>query len=713
MLNGVDRLVDQILASKIDSFADRIAPEIDKYLGIERAEEPAPGTDTDKDTVYVSQKVCSSDTTSSSLPATQTVTTRSNISSSSSTAQGQMVENQNAQQATCHVKTKDKGLTLLINRPLSGASQEQTKGKAEEARASCSTSQSLKADSNDIKKEGLDCHLSKSQPEKCKALEIKGASSEGCRPFVGSNQDLVSDSKISNKAPQSGPKASKSCDIAENCATETSKKNPEPPLKKEPGISPCQKSSEKNATSSVLETASKQGKLDSQTMAQNVYNRAMHGTTSKNSSTKEVTNKEADNCNMTRNDPDDIAIKNESEEKETGARSHTNPSHGSTADALSNIQKNTKKRVLHCEGGNPKGCEGRGCEETEANVSDCSDKKGVDDANNVKECRLEKVVTKDYAMNYEKLEEKGADITAINKPIPKMEVTESAVCKDGNCAVSGLAQEEVDPCKGKFEELAGKGPGNESHDKDSSDFIEKEEEDDENTRGNIIASEQTKDSNVYAHSEEGFEKPKLSTSSVGSDLEESSDADTKSSDHVSSASGRAGKESVDDVSTDSSKDLHCRFGQRKVKRRKRLISESEDDRTTKSARITDEIKGNPTVSKHVEGNMEQQDVHIVANDAKPKRGRGRPRKAEGPKRDSQPSSDSDMPPEGSIGPADVNRQNSKPQEYITESVSLKRQRSVGSESNASETGTEEKDLDMRRTKRQIKPKRCYSPSDGK
>ncbi|XP_065071772.1 biorientation of chromosomes in cell division protein 1-like 1 [Rhopilema esculentum] len=720
LLNGVDRLVDQILASKIDSFADRIVPEIDKYLGIERAEEPAPGTDTDKDTVYVSQKVFSSDTTSSSLPATQTVTTRSNVSSSSSTAQGLMVENPNTQQATCHVKTNDKGLTLPIKKLSSGASQEQTKGKAEEARASCSTYQSLKADSSascktsplckDVKKEGLDYQLSKSQPEKCKALEIKGASSEGCRPFVRSNQDLLSDSKISNKAPQIGPKASKSCDIAENCVTETSKKNCELPLKKEPGLSPCQKSTEKNAASSVLETASRQGKLDSQTVAQKTYNKSMHGTTSNNSSTKEVTSKEADNCNMTRSVPDDIAIKNASEEKETGASSHTNPSDGSTVDALSNIQKDTKKRALHCEGGSLKDCEGGGCEVTEANVSDCSDTNAVDDASNVKECRSEKVVTKDYGMNCGKLEETSGDI---NKPIAKMEVAESAVGKDGGCAVPGLAQEEEDACKGKVEELAGKRPGNESHDKDISDSVEKEEEGDENTRGNIIVSEQTKDSNVYAYSEEGFEKPKLSTSSVGSDLEESSDADTKSSDHVSSASGRAGKESVDDVSTDSSKDLHSRFGQRKVKRRKRLISESEDDRTTKSARITDEIKGDLTVSTHVEGNMEQQDEHIAANDAKPKRGRGRPRKAEGAKRDSQPSSDSDMPPEGSIGPADVNRQNSKPQEYITESGSLKRQRSVGSESNASETGTEEKDIDMRRTKRQIKPKRCYSPSDGK
>lgn len=167
------------------------------------------------------------------------------------------------------------------------------------------------------------------------------------------------------------------------------------------------------------------------------------------------------------------------------------------------------------------------------------------------------------------------------------------------------------------------------------------------------------------------------------------------------------------VDVSSPSESHLGVGQRRVKRRKRLISEDEANRDSKSSKLDE------NESQEVALPSEESKTEVEDPEPKPKRGRGRPRKSGSVKSDSLHSSDSELPMEEQLsdgtsrGEAGRGRAPKKQEESFHES-GLKRQRSYGSESNASDTNIEDRDQDTnRRTKRQIKPKRCYSPSDSK
>eukprot|EP00112_Aurelia_sp_Birch-Aquarium-sp1_P009030 Seg2012.7 transcript_id=Seg2012.7/GoldUCD/mRNA.D3Y31 product="hypothetical protein" protein_id=Seg2012.7/GoldUCD/D3Y31 len=112
--------------------------------------------------------------------------------------------------------------------------------------------------------------------------------------------------------------------------------------------------------------------------------------------------------------------------------------------------------------------------------------------------------------------------------------------------------------------------------------------------------------------------------------------------------------------------------------------------------------------------QEKQNSGAASEEAKPKRGRGRPKGTNSTKSDSLPASDSEMPHDDQeTSLRDRSRSRSRRADDFDNIRGIDRQRSIGSESNASDTCVEGKDADTRRTRRQIKPKRCYSPSDSK
>ena len=110
--------------------------------------------------------------------------------------------------------------------------------------------------------------------------------------------------------------------------------------------------------------------------------------------------------------------------------------------------------------------------------------------------------------------------------------------------------------------------------------------------------------------------------------------------------------------------------------------------------------------------QEKQKSVAPDEEAKPKRGRGRPKTANTTKSDSLTSSDSELPHDDQET-SQRRRSRSKRADDFDIVRGIDRQRSVGSESNASDTCVEGKDVETRRTRRQIRPKRCYSPSDSK
>ena len=169
------------------------------------------------------------------------------------------------------------------------------------------------------------------------------------------------------------------------------------------------------------------------------------------------------------------------------------------------------------------------------------------------------------------------------------------------------------------------------------------------------------------------------------------------------------EKSINTAELSSSLESQLGVGQRRVKRRKRLISEDEEKQNLKSAKVDDYQSHQP---------VEDSKLPLSFEDFKPKKGRGRPRKTGTAKSESQHSSDNELQVAESSGHglnrAEQGRGKCRNQEEPIENRGLKRQRSVGSESNASDTCAEDRDMETgRRTRRQIKPKRCYSPSDGK
>ena len=110
--------------------------------------------------------------------------------------------------------------------------------------------------------------------------------------------------------------------------------------------------------------------------------------------------------------------------------------------------------------------------------------------------------------------------------------------------------------------------------------------------------------------------------------------------------------------------------------------------------------------------QEKQKSGAPDEEVKPKRGRGRPKATNSTKSDSLPSSDSELTHDDQET-SQRGRSRSRRADDFDIIRGIDRQRSVGSESNASDTCVEGKDLETRRTRRQIRPKRCYSPSDNK
>eukprot|EP00794_Sanderia_malayensis_P005374 gene5374-6046_t len=170
------------------------------------------------------------------------------------------------------------------------------------------------------------------------------------------------------------------------------------------------------------------------------------------------------------------------------------------------------------------------------------------------------------------------------------------------------------------------------------------------------------------------------------------------------------------IATDADPTSSLGVGQRTLRRRKRLISETGDDASKgKSAKVTLEHDVSPAEDNHSVTTGDADGLNPVdSNEPKAKRGRGRPKKtARAEDGDSEMHQTVD---ESTAGERSREKGRMKKQDELALYKSdVTRQTSVDNESSASTDSMTDatKDKDARRTRRQIKPKRCYSPSDSK
>lgn len=655
LLNGIGNLVDQILTKKSDSFTDKISPEVDKHLGIVRSDETAPGTEhtvEETNSSVRAQKVAPNvpGTRPSNAPQSARLSEQSQSIPTSSGLQGAArASSQHSSQMSA--KFADKKDHDTINK--------------KQQHDSVTKQQKVISSQNKVKTES--------------AQELHVGSSGNAKVAVPSNQNL----RFSKGGESSDSKVKHDQDGSSVKHKEIDKK---PGKEIELGKMPKDVDPKKTKLSSIEGKSNDSGNekassIKVETKPSDIKDNLKSNTGKSAESLKGdicITDKKVNIERKETHEKRDIETKHIMGKAEHNMQKSNEDSQKATQVTVTQSMPKTEKSSSCNDVPTVKSLKKEDQREDELNiikpktVVDTKSSKGTPEVDKIQK-KVETVVkASDHddqcVLKVETLMKKGPSVdkdaykTGENTPITKKE---------------GPADTEPSVGQSGKDEM----------------INENSKVDDESLCG---PSDTSKQENVCVSSE-------TITDSIVKDMDIDTDNDVLQKKMDESDETRSSENS-------SSLEPHFGVGQRRVKRRKRLISEDGAE-NSKSAKIDN--------SESCEAAPSNEEAKIVIDESpKPKRGRGRPRKTGSFKSDSQHSSDNDITAEESTneGPnrGEPGKAKVRKQEDSNEDSWLKRQRSVGSESNASDTGTDDRDPETnRRTRRQIKPKRCYSPSDGK
>ena len=715
MLNGIDRLIEQILATKSDSFSERIASEIDKHLGIEHVEELAPGTEPSADEAMPVTTSSSTISNSTEVKSTKVLSPAQSVEASQShsaspTSQGsalpvgQMLP-QPTTKATVKVENEQNSKKLVNDNPAKTPKSSLTLNKG---------------------------HVGPSQSSQVLSVEPSGSSK---------TQNLHNQNKKDSLVVQGGngdiskPKANMKNTIGNQKLgkdLEVSKLQRDP----EKGLAKSEKGTVRTSTvnvSSRTDALSHSEDRKAESISNNVQLCSeMQPSNQARAKNEQLSLSKAEEATRVPADKNSSEVKSSTANLEECKKKENDCISGDKCDLACDVTDTSGTKKCDNKPCGMKGMEESSVMGTAAVGSHCSGS-----TNQLKDEKFEDVSEKDPAPS------NASFAIAESKQDGKLDAGEDPKVKPGvklhdvHVTVDNRQEKEIrkvahdaessfdsDLAPDKTEERVktqiGNGSGNE---KESSRSKVEEAVSDETSEGKEINDGKTIDgtcrnpfvSKVPIDDFRSRNSQNISESKgLSPELTHSTYDDCKGElEDIDSASNEGSLKNLQELetfmnSTDDASgfDSQLGLGQRRVKKRRRLISEDEEKQKMKDSKV-DESES--THDSKLETGIE---------DCKPKKARGRPRKSGGVRTDSRHSSDNEIPPEESPAGA-LNRNESVKAKYRSheepiETRGVKRQRSVGSESNTSDTCVEDRDMEShRRTRRQIKPKRCYSPSDGK
>ena len=701
LLNGIDRLVDQILAAKSDSFSDRITAEIDKYLGIKKAEELAPGTELSPEETAPVVTMNSTASNSSEMKALSSAKSVEPAHSFSATpvSHGNFKSANQAQVKINDKKGTDQNFKKQQNdnapKP-QRSSLGQNKGVIEPSQPSQMLPPELSGNTkqNQNKKDSLVSQAADSSACKIKGTTEGGAGSlklgkenEASKLKRDAEKGLLLKTVKNMNSPNPGHMDSKQDNVAhaEGVRTEAHGNKVQPscemrtknelPAKTEKVTRMLgNKSTVENASSRVnLEESEKESDSISGQKCSLPSETAGACETKLCGKMQEMKDVKSGNAVDTVDDIDAHSNGTACQKKYKCAEDGKEQ----LSSSISVVAVETKNEAE--DDGN------RGL--TVDSVADTTNQ-SLDTERTVE--NREKRETEDMAGNAKKLSNVNKELTD--------DMSEEMDVSKGNEVQIDEDVEKSRVLKAGSDENLGKNrlAGGDVTDSTTKERLDSRKEADE----------------LHNINSGNCSKAKVLPHEDALNTDEKCEIKETDSDTVSSEISLKGMCELDNSTNNtdvSSLDSQLGVGQRRVKRRKRLISEDEEKQGSKSAKV-EESDGNQMI--------EDSKLPMSIEDLKSKKGRGRPRKSGSVKSESQHSSDNELPGDEYSGTGlnrtEPGRGKYKTQEEPVESCSLKRQRSAGSESNTSDTYAEDRDIETnRRTRRQIKPKRCYSPSDGK
>ena len=695
LLNGIDRLVDQILATKTDSFSERIVPQIDKYLGIERKDVAAPGTESTQEEIVP-------------VAGTKSATVVSSEAKFSKTQQSMKPSGSPQSHSASHVMPK------TVKSP----SQQHLNLKVNEKKE---VDQNVRKQQNE----------SSAKQERNPTVQSKGS----IEPTESSSQKLPTDSSGSKKVSSIQNQNKKECSPMRVCDSSDCKGKVTPEITtaclkpgKESDGNKLRKGFEKGTArpeknENFTESHSAEGK-------QEKLSNVMQGRTDVDDISKLM---QSSNQLKSRNEAQ--SPRREQKLAKTSETKNCNENKLAEKGVEESLKENDSisKQFKHDAtfDANRTACAGTACgsEDREANRS-IVDAKVEDGDENKKKDESENAMsnTNSSAVKTEKVEiketvkkEKTEPIMNAQSPNRSTEKLKETVVKKEVERVSEDSKKAPQSDK-EYNLQIKKGKDSKGIEKDSHCELQQGSHSNDGMINEDLKDikdrcepKTTESKGLERNTEKSCQPENSFATAIVSSADESCETELQDTESVSSeVSLRGIDESGKTTPVDQSAthESQTRVGQRRVKRRKRLISEDEKAQISKSAKVDE------NESSQVPQINDELKMQINIEDSKPKKGRGRPRKPGSFKSDSQHSSDSELAVEESqidaLGRGEPGKGRYRKQEETSDSRGLKRQRSIGSESNASDSCIEDKDIETnRRTKRQIKPKRCYSPSDGK
>ena len=705
LLNGIDRLIEQILATKSDSLSERIASEIDKHLGIDHVEELAPGTEPSVDKAIPVATTSSTISTSSEVKSTKALPPVKSVEASQSHSaspapQGsalpasQMlpqatakatVKVENEQNSKKHVNenpAKTQRSSLILNKGHVGTSQ---------------SPQVLTLEpSGSGRVQGLHNQNKKDIPV------VQGGSSDISKPKANMDNNAKSQklgkdlegNKLKRDTEKSLAKNEKSTISTGtvNASSRTEELSHSEDRKTESDGNNAQPCSEMQPSS--------QTKAKNEQLSLPKTEKITRVPVNKNSSVVKSSTANLEEC-----------------KKEKDCIS------GNKCDLASDVTNTSGTKQCDNKPCGMKNIEGSSVIGTAAVDSYCSG-----DTNQLKDEKFEDVGEKYHTpSNTIKSKQDGKlgagedlkvkpdvkfhDVVTVDN-IQENKIKEVARDIESSIDVdlASIKTESVNTPKGNDSENGKESKVEKAVSDETSERKEmKDSKTIDDTCKDLYVSKVPVD-DLYCRNSENTSQPK----GLSLELTHSTDDDGRGElEDIEGDSNEGSLKNIQELetfvnSTDDASGIDSQLGlrQRRVKKRRRLISEDGEKQKMKASKVDE---NESTHDSKLETGIEEY---------KPKKARGRPRKSGGVKADSRHSSDNEIPPEessaGGLSRTELGKTKYRSQEEPIETRGVKRQRSVGSESNASDTCVEDRDIEShRRTRRQIKPKRCYSPSDGK